>query len=62
MQDENEEMGRELSEGRLTQLERSLVAAREQLEELRRVYSGKQASALGYGVCGLSGAAVYRCL
>ncbi|GAB4813595.1 hypothetical protein N2152v2_000641 [Parachlorella kessleri] len=39
LQDENEEMGRELSEGRLTQLERSLVAAREQLEELRRVYS-----------------------
>lgn len=36
-------MGRELSEGRLGQLERSLVLAREQLEEMRRVYSGDSA-------------------
>lgn len=39
LQDENEEMGRELSEGRQSQLERSLVLAREQLEEMRRIYS-----------------------
>ena len=33
-------MGRELSEGRLSQLERSLALAREQLEDLRRVHTG----------------------
>ncbi len=39
--EENEEMGRELSEGHVAQLERSLMLARAEAEEAKRLYAGE---------------------
>lgn len=39
VQDENEEMGREMAEGKLHQLERSAALAQEALEEMRKAYT-----------------------
>ena len=38
MQDENEEMGRDLSEGHVHALERQLALAKAALEDMRRAY------------------------